>query len=41
MFNLRLVHVGIAVDKETFGQVVLQVPQVYPVNIIPHYFILK
>jgi len=34
-FKLRLVHVGIAVDKVTFGQVILQVPQVYPVNIFP------
>jgi hypothetical protein len=31
----------IEVDKVTLGQVVLQVLQVFPVSIIPHYFILK
>jgi len=38
-FNSRLVHVGFVVDKVTLGQVFLQVLQVLPVSVIPHYFI--
>jgi len=33
--------VGFVVDKLTYGQVVFQVHQVFPVSIILHYFILK
>jgi len=38
-FNPRPVHVGFVVDKVTLGQVFLQVLQVFPVSVIPHYFI--
>jgi len=33
--------VGFVVDKMTLEHVVLEVLQVFPVSIIPHYFILK
>ena len=39
--TLSLEDKDIVVDKVTFGQVVLQVLQVYPVSIIPHCFIVK
>jgi len=40
-YNPRPVHVGLVVDRVTFGQVILQALQVFPVSIIPLYFIAK
>jgi hypothetical protein len=34
----KIVHVGFAVDEVALGEVFLQVPQFYLVNIIPPWF---
>jgi hypothetical protein len=40
-FNPRTFHMGFAAHEVAFVQVVLLVFQVFPVSIIPHYFIVN